>query len=289
MPAELRERLVAAAHAAGTDLVVDESFVDLPLDGAAMPPPVAAFDRHARVLTIGGMSKPYWGGLRIGWVRASAPHGAAAGRRAGRRRHGRAGAGPARRRAAAAPTPTTIVAGPPRRSSPPSATRCVAALRDELPEWRFDRAARRRGLWAELDGAGVQRAGPGRRRSSGCGSRPGPRFGLDGTLERFLRLPFTLPAADLVEAVRRLAAARYDLGPRPAAGTPGREPGRHRLRPPPACRGAGQVGPVDGSVGHPDGLFRPGQVGRSRPELGEGARVHLVDLGGEVGLHATCA
>ena len=73
MPAELRERLVAAAHAAGTDLVVDESFVDLPLDGAPMPPPVAVFDRHSRVISIGGMSKPYWGGLRIGWVRASAP------------------------------------------------------------------------------------------------------------------------------------------------------------------------------------------------------------------------
>src|SRR3712207_1380039 len=73
MPAELRERLVATAHAAGTDLVVDESFVDLPLDGDPVPPPVAVFDRHARVVSIGGMSKAYWGGLRIGWVRASAP------------------------------------------------------------------------------------------------------------------------------------------------------------------------------------------------------------------------
>ena len=61
---------------------------------------------------------------------------------------------------------------------------------------------------------------------------PGPRFGVDGTMERFLRLPFTLPEADLVEAVRRLAAARADLD-RPA-GTPGRprssspDPGRRR-------------------------------------------------------------
>src|SRR3712207_1190418 len=73
MPAELRERLVATAHAAGTDLVVDESFVDLALDGDTMPPPVAVFDRHSRVVSIGGMSKAYWGGLRIGWIRASAP------------------------------------------------------------------------------------------------------------------------------------------------------------------------------------------------------------------------
>ena len=32
MPAALREQLVAAAHRAGTDLVIDESFVDLPAD-----------------------------------------------------------------------------------------------------------------------------------------------------------------------------------------------------------------------------------------------------------------
>ncbi|HEU5107083.1 MAG TPA: PLP-dependent aminotransferase family protein, partial [Micromonosporaceae bacterium] len=49
MPVDLRERLVATAHSAGTDLVVDESFVDLALDGVAVPPPVALFDRHSRV------------------------------------------------------------------------------------------------------------------------------------------------------------------------------------------------------------------------------------------------
>src|SRR5690606_22974258 len=71
MPVRLRERLAATARLAGVDLVVDETFVELPLGDTEPAPPVAAFDRHARVLTIGGMSKPYWGGLRIGWVRAA--------------------------------------------------------------------------------------------------------------------------------------------------------------------------------------------------------------------------
>ena len=44
----------------------------LPFD-EPVPPPVAAFDRHARVLSVGGMTKPYWGGLRVGWIRAPAP------------------------------------------------------------------------------------------------------------------------------------------------------------------------------------------------------------------------
>jgi DNA-binding transcriptional MocR family regulator len=51
---------------------------------------------------------------------------------------------------------------------------------------------------------------------------PGPRFGIDGTLERFLRLPFTLPIDTLEEAVERLAAAYVDLdaaGPRMPAPT----------------------------------------------------------------------
>jgi aspartate/methionine/tyrosine aminotransferase len=40
---------------------------------------------------------------------------------------------------------------------------------------------------------------------------PGSRFGVDGTLERFLRLPFALPADRLVEAVRRLAGVWRQL------------------------------------------------------------------------------
>ena len=42
----------------------------------------------------------------------------------------------------------------------------------------------------------------------------GPRFGLDGTLERFLRLPFTLYEVDLRECVVRLAAANRELDER---------------------------------------------------------------------------
>jgi hypothetical protein len=41
---------------------------------------------------------------------------------------------------------------------------------------------------------------------------PGPRFGLHATtFERFLRLPYTLPAPQLIEAVSRLAAARRNV------------------------------------------------------------------------------
>jgi len=42
---------------------------------------------------------------------------------------------------------------------------------------------------------------------------PGPRFGTGANLERYLRLPFTLPEADLLDAAHRLAAARASLDP----------------------------------------------------------------------------
>jgi DNA-binding transcriptional MocR family regulator len=208
MPADLRERVVAAAHAADTDLVVDESFVDLPLDGTVMPPPTAVFDRHSRVITIGGMSKPYWGGLRIGWVRASAPQV----QRLAAARVGVDMASPVLDQLVA--VQLLANAGPivAARRAQLSAQRdaLLAALAEALPDWRVTVPRGGVTLWAELDGpisSALARA------AEGVGVRlaPGPRFGLDGTLERFLRLPFTLPAADLTDAVHRIAAVRHDL------------------------------------------------------------------------------
>nr|WP_296069411.1 PLP-dependent aminotransferase family protein [uncultured Actinoplanes sp.] len=216
MDAGLRERLVAAAHAAGTELVVDESFVDLSLDAPTMPPPVALFDRHSRVVSIGGMSKAYWGGLRIGWVRASAP----LVQRLAAIRVGVDMASPVLEQLVAvrllAQAPQIVAA----RRAQLRARRdaLVAELRAHLPEWSFTVPSGGVMLWAELDGpisSALARAAE----DVGVRLAPGPRFGLDGTLERFLRLPFTLPADDLGEAVRRIASVRHDLdfGARPAA------------------------------------------------------------------------
>ncbi len=48
--------------------VVDESLRDVNLDGIAMPPVFAHHD--PRAILIGSSSKAYWGGLRVGWIRA---------------------------------------------------------------------------------------------------------------------------------------------------------------------------------------------------------------------------
>jgi DNA-binding transcriptional MocR family regulator len=215
MQTPLRERLPAAAHATGTDLIVDESFVELSLDETPMPPPVAAYDRHARVLSIGGMSKPYWGGLRIGWVRAAAP----VVQRLAAVRIGMDMASPVLDQLVAARLLRYAddILSVRRTELRARRTALVEALRHGLPEWRFRMPAGGLCLWVELD-APVSGALARAVESYGVRLAPGPRFGVDGTMERFLRLPYTLPEAELFEAVRRIAAARRDLE-RPARRT----------------------------------------------------------------------
>ena len=62
-----RRRLVRAAAAACTILVVDETLRELNLDGVASTP-LAAFS--SAVVSIGSLSKSHWAGLRTGWIRA---------------------------------------------------------------------------------------------------------------------------------------------------------------------------------------------------------------------------
>jgi DNA-binding transcriptional MocR family regulator len=207
MPASLRERLVAAAHSAGTDLVADESFVDLALDGDAEPP-VASFDRHARVLSVGSMSKPYWGGLRVGWIRAAAP----VVQRLSAARVAVDMSGPLLDQLVAVRllARQDEVVGERREQLRRRRAVFAEALRSRLPEWRFRVPDGGLSFWVELD-APISTALAHAAATRSVRLAPGPRFGLDGTLERYLRLPFTLPEDELVEAAARLARARADV------------------------------------------------------------------------------
>ena len=71
MPAESRQRVVQVAQEEDVTLIDDRTHSDLD-HGAVTAPPLGWFDDQSRVITVGGMSKLYWGGLRIGWIRARA-------------------------------------------------------------------------------------------------------------------------------------------------------------------------------------------------------------------------
>jgi DNA-binding transcriptional MocR family regulator len=212
-----RAALAEAAAAVGTRLVIDETFAELPLgggSGSALPAPLAAWDPAGQVITIGSMSKAFWAGLRVGWVRADP--GLAARLQAAR--------GPSD---LASPVVEQLAAAwlleraesllPARRES---LTRrrdtLTAALAEQLPTWSFRTPGGGLSLWVRLDGpvsSALARAAERHR----LRLVPGPRFGVGANLESYLRLPFTLPEAELLDAVGRLAAARDGLGPGAAA------------------------------------------------------------------------
>jgi DNA-binding transcriptional MocR family regulator len=71
--------LSTARRQAIADLVVEarvplvEDVALVPLAWARVPPPIAALVPDAPIAVVGSLSKRFWGGLRLGWVRAPEP------------------------------------------------------------------------------------------------------------------------------------------------------------------------------------------------------------------------
>jgi DNA-binding transcriptional MocR family regulator len=212
-----RTRLVDLARRTGTTLLVDETLVDLRLDGPT-PLPVAAHGAadSPLVLSVGSASKTFWGGLRIGWIRTSA----AMVRRLAAARAGVDLGGPALEQLVVA----RLLA---QHDSLIATRRCeLVAARDQLlgriartfPTWRPSRPLGGLSLWVDL-GAPVSSRLTSAARRHDVLLAAGPRFGLDGAFERFLRLPFTLQPDRTDEAMGRLAAAWAELD-RPGTAMP---------------------------------------------------------------------
>jgi DNA-binding transcriptional MocR family regulator len=72
MPPARRRRLADLAAAHNVPVVDDAVLGDLG-HGVPAPPPVAFYRPDAPVVLVGSLSKLFWGGLRIGWLRASTP------------------------------------------------------------------------------------------------------------------------------------------------------------------------------------------------------------------------
>src|SRR4030095_8037966 len=70
LPAAGRRALARLSRELQIPIVEDNTLADLSL-GAPPPAPIASFDLEAPILTIGSLSKLFWGGLRIGWIRGS--------------------------------------------------------------------------------------------------------------------------------------------------------------------------------------------------------------------------
>jgi DNA-binding transcriptional MocR family regulator len=200
MDAASREAIAAIAARARTTLVVDETMADLWFD-APPPPPLAAFCPNGNVITLGSAGKSFWGGLRLGWIRA-----------------------PARTIATLAQTRDTLDLGSPlleqlatlwliengdtflparRQMLRARRDRCAALLREHFPEWGFQMPEGGLSYWVELpDMLATQLAT--RAEAAGIHLGPGTRFGLSGAFDRYLRMPFSLEPAELESALVRI-------------------------------------------------------------------------------------
>ncbi|KRE69105.1 MocR-like transcription factor YczR [Arthrobacter sp. Soil762] len=209
MPDVQRRQLVRAAVAAGTVLVVDETLRELNLDGAETSP-VAAFS--PAVVTIGSLSKSHWAGLRTGWIRASE---AMIQRFAAARTSLDLG-GPLMEQLAAAHLVRALDEPLPARLSAlrDNRTALLELLAEHLPDWETARPAGGLSVWCRLP-APVSTALTMIAPDFGIRLAAGPRFGIGGAFERYLRVPFTLPPEQLETAVLALRSAqdRLDAAP----------------------------------------------------------------------------
>lgn len=200
MDAATREAIATIAARMRTTLVVDETMVDLWFD-APPPPPLAAFDRHDNVITLGSAGKSFWGGLRLGWIRASA-----------------------RTIASLAQTRDTLDLGTPlleqlatqwlithsdtflpARRAMLNARRhhCGDLLREHFPQWRFQEPQGGLSFWVELP---ERLATPLATRAEAIDIHlgTGTRFGLSGAFDRYLRMPFALAPEEMENALLRI-------------------------------------------------------------------------------------
>ncbi len=205
----LRERTVDLAARQGTTLVVDETMGELGLDGQEARAPFAAV---GRAVTIGSVGKTVWGGLRIGWIRADRE----LIQRATRVRFALDLGTPILEQLILLellPEYDRILEDR-RAYLRDGRDHLVARLAERLPQWTVPHAEGGLTVWVNL-GAPVSSQLALASRNHGLVIAAGPRFGIDGVFERFIRIPFSHPADLIDRAVDALAAAWGDVARTP--------------------------------------------------------------------------
>lgn len=201
MDVATRSAIADIAARTRTTIVVDETMVDLWYDNPP-PPPLAAFDEADRVITLGSAGKSFWGGLRLGWIRASSRTIASL----IQIRDSLDLGSPILEQLAAINLFNEAENFQPHRREMLRQQRdaCAQIVKELFPDWKMT-VIPQGGLswWIELPKplATVFAASA---EAIGIRIGAGPRFGIDGAFERYLRLPFTLEPAQMRAALERL-------------------------------------------------------------------------------------
>jgi len=196
---------IAAADECGTTIIDDRIMADLPLDGVKRPP-LAALRPDSCIITIGGLSKVFWGGLRIGWLHTNPTL-------AAQLRHRKAAmdlGSPSFFQHLATRLITDhydAVAAWRTEQLRVSLDATVRALAEYAPEWEYELPAGGPSLWVKVPGVNEDRFAD-RAAAAGAPVAPGSAFEvLPGAGAGRFRLPYYLAPDQMELGVKILAAA----------------------------------------------------------------------------------
>jgi DNA-binding transcriptional MocR family regulator len=203
MPEQGRRQLARLCRVSGIPFIEDNTVAELAL-GSEPPPPLAAYARDAQIVSVGSLSKAFWAGLRVGWIRAPRPVIAQLGRLK-----------------AVADLGTSLVSQAVAVNLLADADRIwdlrrrelaggLALLQDllerHLPGWTWRRPGGGLCIWARLpEGSSTELAQIAGRH--GVLIAPGPVMSPTGRFDEHVRLPFDHRPHVLEQGIRRLGRA----------------------------------------------------------------------------------
>lgn len=202
MSSARRREVTTALSEAGVSVIDDRTLADLVLDGASTSP-LAAFG-DGTIITVGSLSKVFWPGLRVGWIRAPAP---LIGRLARLKLVADLGSAHVSQLVATRVMPRIHEIGAVRREQLKLRLDLLAQLLDEkIPTWSFSRPRGGSFLWVRLPHGDAELfAGVALR--YGVRILPGTRMSPSDAFGDRLRISFIAKPEELREAVDRLEQA----------------------------------------------------------------------------------
>ena len=216
MSIALRKAVLEAAAAQGTIVVADETPGELDIDRPGDFRPLAAYnaDAGAQVLMLGSASKTMWGGLRIGWIRGER---GMIRKLATVRASVDLGSPILEQLIVAELMPESARIVDERRAQLRAGRDSIqSAIAERFPDWAVPHVHGGLALWLNI-GVPFSSQLALAARGHGLLITAGPRFGVEGAFERFLRMPLTLTPDAAGRAVDALARSWPALarGPMP--------------------------------------------------------------------------
>jgi DNA-binding transcriptional MocR family regulator len=198
-----RREIVRLSRLTGVPIIEDNAVAELSF-GGQVPPSMGTLAGDAPILSIGSLSKLFWGGLRIGWIRGPRQVIAHLGRLKAVSDLGTS--------LVSQSIATGLLADVDRIR----AVRCgelserldllASLLETLLPDWQWRRPSGGLSVWTRLPSGNAAEF-------AHCASRlgvsivPGPIMSATGSCEQYVRLPFDHEPPVLREGVNRLATA----------------------------------------------------------------------------------